>query len=109
MVDEWTGEIVMKKIIFLLILFSVFLSRSGVQGRNTEPPQEKGQETFQYEVTVTLKLIQVFVTDGKGNPVIDLAQADFILYDNGKLKKITEFEKHRLFYFHLYSLFLWLL
>jgi len=47
-------------------------------------------------VTVTLKLIQVFVTDGKGNPVTDLTQADFILYDNGRLKTITDFEKHLL-------------
>jgi hypothetical protein len=28
-------------------------------------------KNFQYEVTVTLKLIQVFVTDKKGNPVTD--------------------------------------
>lgn len=87
----------MKKTTFLLILFSViFFSQPGAQGKKIVPAQEKGQETLQYEVMVTLKLIQVFVTDGKGNPVTDLTQADFILYDNGKLKTITDFEKHLL-------------
>lgn len=52
------------------------------------------QESLQHEVTVTLKLIQVYVTDKKGSPVTDLNKSDFVLYDNRKLKKITDFEKH---------------
>jgi VWFA-related protein len=47
-------------------------------------------------VTVTLKLIQVYVTDREGNPVPDLLPADFTLFDNGKPVTITEFEKHTL-------------
>ncbi|MDH5468469.1 MAG: VWA domain-containing protein, partial [Candidatus Aminicenantes bacterium] len=50
-----------------------------------------------HEVTVTLKLIQVYVTDNQGNPVTDLKKSDFELYDNGKRKTLTEFEKHVLF------------
>jgi len=38
------------------------------------------QEELQHEVTVTLKLIQVFVTDKKGNPVKDLTKEDFIVH-----------------------------
>jgi VWFA-related protein len=47
-------------------------------------------------VTVTLKLVQVYVTDKEGKPVPDLRLADFKLFDNGKPVTITEFEKHTL-------------
>lgn len=46
---------------------------------------------------MALKLIQVYVTDKKGNPVRDLEKSDFIVYDNDKPRIITEFEKHFLF------------
>jgi len=52
------------------------------------------QKPLQHEVSVTLKLVQVYVTDKKGKPVQDLEKADFIVYDNGQKKEITEFEKH---------------
>ena len=52
------------------------------------------QEPLLYEVTVTLKLIHVYVTDKEGKPVTDLTQSDFELYDNRKPVEITEFEKH---------------
>lgn len=55
-----------------------------------DPPQKP----LQHEVSVTLKLVQVYVTDKKGNPVKDLEKSDFVVYDNGVQKKITEFEKH---------------
>ncbi len=52
------------------------------------------QKTLQHEVSVTLKLIQVYVTDKKGNPVQDLRKSDFVVYDNGQKEEITEFERH---------------
>ena len=52
--------------------------------------------SFQYRVMVVLKLVQVYVTDNKGNPITDLTKDDFILYDNGKLQTVTDFEKHLL-------------
>jgi len=52
------------------------------------------QKPLQHEVSVTLKLIQVYVTDKKGKPVQDLQKSDFIVYDNGQKKELTEFEKH---------------
>jgi len=55
--------------------------------------QEKTQE-LTHEVAVTLKLVQVYVTDKKGNPMLDLKREDFLVYDNGKQKPITEFEIH---------------
>lgn len=63
----------------------------------TKPKQDKAlsaQGDLKTEVTVTLKLVQVFVTDAKGKPALDLGKADFVLYDNGKLQTITDFEKH---------------
>ncbi len=61
------------------------------------PPQEE-QTTppIRHEVSVTLKLIQVYVIDQEGKPVTDLAAADFELFDNGRRQTITEFEKHLL-------------
>jgi VWFA-related protein len=52
------------------------------------------QKPIQHEVTVTVKLVQVYVTDKKGKPVQDLQKSDFVVYDNGQKKEITEFEKH---------------
>jgi hypothetical protein len=46
--------------------------------------QEKA-DALQYEVSVTLKLIQVYVSDKEGNPIHDLTKDDFLLYDNGQL------------------------
>lgn len=49
-----------------------------------------------HEVTVALKLIQVFVTDRKGNPIPDLRRQDFVVTADGRPVDITEFESHRL-------------
>jgi VWFA-related protein len=51
---------------------------------------------LRHEVTVALKLVQVYVTDKKGNPIPDLRKDEFILYDNKDEKAITEFERHAL-------------
>jgi len=62
---------------------------------NDVESQEKGvQKELQHEAAVTLKLIQVYVTDKDGNPVTDLKKEDFILWDNEKQQKITDFETH---------------
>jgi len=55
-------------------------------------PQEK--VTAGQEVAVTLKLVQVYVADKNGQPVLHLKKEDFIIRDNGKAQKITEFESH---------------
>jgi VWFA-related protein len=52
------------------------------------------QEVLEHKVSVALKLVQIFVTDKSGKPVGDLDKEDFVLYDNGRLMSITEFEKH---------------
>lgn len=76
-------------------MFLVFIliqpAASGKQPQATQADKTQKQE---HEVVVTLKLIQVYVTDNKGNPVPDLEKSDFDLYDNGQLQDITGFEKH---------------
>ncbi|UCE22403.1 MAG: VWA domain-containing protein [Candidatus Aminicenantes bacterium] len=87
----------MKNKIFFLILFLALALQPNLHELKPESTQtQKSQKAFQYEVTVVLKLVQVFVTDKEGKPVTDLNKDDFILYDNGKLQKITDFEKHLL-------------
>ncbi len=56
--------------------------------------EQEQQEALQHDVTVTLKLIQVFVTDKDGRPVMDLEKSDFVLYDSGRQQAITDFERH---------------
>lgn len=75
------------------ILHSAFID-SASPGSQAKPKAKAEQESLQYEVAVTVKLVQVHVTDPKGNPARDLEMSDFVLYDNGKLQTITGFEKH---------------
>jgi len=55
---------------------------------------QDAKQALQVEVSVSLKLVQVYVVDRKGKAVTDLALSDFEIYDNGKLMPLTEFEKH---------------
>lgn len=78
-------------VFFLIVFFCVF----SIYALDSDPSLEKKtQEVEEHDVTVTLKLVQVYVTDKSGNPVMDLDKDDFELYDKGELKTITDFEKH---------------
>jgi len=83
-----------KKRLLFVLLFCCFLLAHFPQLNSAIRCKKQKQDDLQYEVSVTLKLIQVYVTDKEGNPVLDLDKSDFILYDNGELKEITDFEKH---------------
>lgn len=56
--------------------------------------QVRSGNNHQYDVSVTLKLVQVYVIDKQGKPVTDLKRSEFKLYDNGQPRTITEFEAH---------------
>lgn len=75
-------------VVFLLFFIPFF------QSLYSEAQKNEDQGEIQHEVTVTLKLVQVYVTDKKGDPVVDLEKEDFIIYDNGQKQSITEFERH---------------
>lgn len=85
----------MKKNIFLFFLLLAFFLQLSLHELNSGSLQAKGdQEELKYEVVVVLKLVQVYVTDKKGNPVTDLEKSDFTLTDSGKLQTVTDFERH---------------
>jgi len=58
------------------------------------PGRQDLTKPLQYEVSVVLKLIHVYVTDKKGKPVEDLSLDDFVVTDNGKPAALTDFERH---------------
>jgi len=89
----------MKGKILFLISFLVLNLLLSFHSLNLEGQRKSPELLIQHEVIVTLKLIQVYVTDKKGNPVTDLSSEDFIIYDNGKKQKITDFERHLLPFF----------
>ena len=83
-----------EKIFFLFLLLTLFLQPSLQELSSGSIQIQIDQEELKHEVAVVLKLIQVYVTDKKGNPVTDLEKSDFILYDKGKLQTVTDFERH---------------
>jgi VWFA-related protein len=54
------------------------------------------QPPLKYEVSVTLKLIQVYVIDKSGKPVRDLTREEFAVTDNGHPVSLSAFERHDL-------------
>jgi len=82
-------------LVFGIIALSIYFRLPDARLFAQEPPVQL-PKPLKHEVTVTLKLIQVIVTDKKGNPVTGLKKEDFILSDNGKTMMLTEFEKHDL-------------
>jgi hypothetical protein len=50
----------------------------------------------QHDAAAIIKLVTVRVLDREGRPVTGLKKEDFVLYDNGVKKAITEFEIHTL-------------
>jgi VWFA-related protein len=79
---------------FFIILSFPLLVAPGWAPVSAQKKPNPDQDALQHEVTVTVKLVQVYVTDPKGNPARDLEMSDFLLYDNRKLQTITGFEKH---------------
>lgn len=84
----------MKKHLLCALAFCFVLARIYPRAeRITQEPSQQ-QAHLRHEVKVTLKLIQVYVTDKKGNPVLDLTKEDFLVYDEGEKQELTEFERH---------------
>jgi VWFA-related protein len=91
---EKTSAIHQKKGKVLLLCLAMCLSFGWSGFLPGSYQASKNQKALQYEVAVTLKLVQVYVTDKKGKPVVDLKKSDFVLYDNGVLQEVTDLEKH---------------
>jgi len=76
--------------------FCLGLFALATTGATQTPNQQvvSPQKPLQHDVAVTLKLIQVYVTDKNGKPATDLDKSAFRVFDNGQPQAITEFEKH---------------
>jgi len=83
-------------IIGLMLLILPYYLYSFAMNQETSQ-QEKKEQELKHEVSVVLKLIQVYVIDKDKKPVTDLEKYDFTLWDNGEQKTITEFERYVLF------------
>ncbi|MFO7734537.1 MAG: VWA domain-containing protein [Candidatus Aminicenantes bacterium] len=77
----------------LLILTAGIIIPSA-SGQSVQKELQELGRPLRYEVSVTLKLIQVSVVDKKGRPVRDLARENFRVTDNGRPVEITAFERH---------------
>jgi VWFA-related protein len=74
--------------------FVVILSVSPIFAQSEKNSQSKNVP--QHDAAAIIKLVTVRILDQEGRPVTDLKKEDFVLYDNGKKKVITEFEVHTL-------------
>ena len=88
-----------KKILFLILVLTITVQPNLHELGWESIPTQKNQKELQYDVTVVLKLVQVFVTDKNGNPVTDLTKDDFILHAGspggaGSLPSSAVAEKH---------------
>ena len=84
-----------RTLLFFLCAAGPALWAAGGGGQPSPAPQGHPAGTgLQNEVSVTLKLVRVFVTDRYGKPVTGLSQSDFELLDNGRPQAIEAFEAH---------------
>jgi VWFA-related protein len=77
-----------------VVVFIALFPHIGPQGKPQQRQAQEQQTQLRHEVKVTLKLIQVYVTDKKGNSVLNLSKDDFVVYDEGQKQALTEFERH---------------
>lgn len=97
--ENWLGSLYdgnpgVKRLSLLLAFIGIGFIPASITSVWSDPRQENVRASLRHEVTVTLKLVQVYVTDKRGNPITDLQKDDFVLYDNKQEKQITEFERH---------------
>lgn len=78
----------------LFILISILLCFGAAHLDLMAYQDQEDRQELEHEVTVVLKLIQVYVLDNDDKPVFDLDKSDFELYEDGQLKPITDFERH---------------
>jgi VWFA-related protein len=80
--------------VFLLLLVLIPCSSIAFDDKKSGK-DSKGQLTFRLPVNVIM--VNVTVTDKKGNPVTDLTQSDFKIYEDGKPQSINTFAQESYF------------
>lgn len=80
----------------LMIIISIRVYGGGLPQaiKDRQKTAEEVQLKPRHEVTVAVKLVQVYVTDKNGKPAGELTADDFEIYDNNKPVPVLHFEKH---------------
>lgn len=78
----------------MLVGGMLFAMAGGAELRSNR--QDVAKNPLRHDVNVTLKLIQVYVTDKSGLPIRDLIIDEFKVFHNGLPVTISAFEKHDL-------------
>lgn len=91
--QHWCARIAVR-----LVLFSGFLALCApnilVAQDSKEQPTSGGSAVATIRKNTRLVLVDVVVTDKKGNPVTGLQRDDFRLLDQGKAQQVSVFEEH---------------
>jgi len=69
--------------------FAFLATVSGLAGQD-----RKQERPLRHDAAAIVKLVPVRVLDPDGRPVTGLRKEDFVLYEDGQLKTLTEFEVH---------------
>src|SRR5882757_8248824 len=77
----------MRKLVAMLIAAAIFLPVSPFAAQE---PEKAGTPTI--HVSTELVLVNVVARDKKGNPIRDLKQGDFTLYEDGKKQQFSTFD-----------------
>jgi VWFA-related protein len=78
-----------------VLVFGAAILAAGSAGAGSQDRPPQGMP-LRHETAAVVKLVPVRVLGEDGRPVLGLTKEDFKLYEDGKLRKITEFEAHSL-------------
>jgi len=76
------------------LLFGILILTLTLSGPAASQSQSDLQKPLRYNISVTLKLVQVYVTAKGGQPAGDLRADEFEVNDNGRNVPVTHFERH---------------
>lgn len=80
-----------KKSMILFILLVWIHPAFSEDKKTTQKTSEADKQQFTFRVPVDVVVVNVAVTDKKGNPILDLTKDDFTIYEDGKAQPIHTF------------------
>ena len=81
----------LRELVWYLVVAGLLLGAAGVWAADEESPAVPSDVGFQEVVDVNLVNVDVYVRDGKGEPVTGLSGEDFVLLQDGERVKISHF------------------
>ncbi len=75
------------------ILLLPLIVTGALQCQNAPPIREEVPATFHSKVPIVL--VDVIVTNNRGEPVASLKETDFQVFEDGKLQTVASFEEHK--------------